>query len=190
MKKLIITAHPSKDGFTHKIANSFERWAIENWDIVEILDLYDEKNTQDYLRFEDASKPEKDEKRNFMQKKILEADELVFVFPVWWSNMPAILKNFFDMNFQSGFAYKYEKKWPVWLLKWKTARVFSTCDAPSFFYTLFFLPMNLKGYFKMYLLGFCGIKLVSFDLFGKMRKKGEGDRDKILEKVYSIGLNG
>ncbi len=188
MKKLIITAHPSSKWFTHKIAKSFEKWAIEKWDTVEILDLYDEKHTQDYLRFEDASELQKDEKRDSMQEKILEANELIFVFPVWWGNMPAILKNFFDVNLERGFAFKYWNKWPIWLLKWKTARVFTTCDAPSLFYKLFFLPMNLKWYFKMYLLGFCWIKLLSFDIFGLMRKKGDTEKEKILEKVYERWL--
>jgi NAD(P)H dehydrogenase (quinone) len=44
-----------------------------------------------------------------MQEKILWADEIVLVFPIWWGDMPAIMKNWMDCNFMSGFAFKYEK---------------------------------------------------------------------------------
>ena len=44
-----------------------------------------------------------------IQEKITTADELVFVFPIWWVNMPAILKNFFDTILTGGFAFQYVK---------------------------------------------------------------------------------
>lgn len=188
MKKLIITAHPSTKWFTHKIAKSFEKWTIEKWDTVEILDLYDKENTQDYLRFEEASNPEKDEKRDIMQEKIKQADELIFIFPVWWGAFPAIMKNFIDTNLQKGFAFKYSEKWvPNWLLKWKTAKIFATCDAPWFFYKLIIFPLNIKRYMKL-VFEFCGFKINSFNLIDQMRKKWEEERWKILEKVYQIAL--
>lgn len=79
--------------------------------------MYEGENFQDFLRFEDASDLSMNDKKKRMQEKILWADEIVFVFPIWWGNMPAVLKNFFDVNFSSGFAFKYEKKLPKGLLK-------------------------------------------------------------------------
>jgi NAD(P)H dehydrogenase (quinone) len=50
-----------------------------------------------------------DPNRKLFQEKIKNSDELIFVFPIWWGNMPAIMKNFFDTNFEAGFAYKFQK---------------------------------------------------------------------------------
>lgn len=56
----------------------------------------------------------------------MNADELVFVFPIWWGDAPAILKNFIDCNFHSGFAFRYENGRPIGLLKGKSARIIAT----------------------------------------------------------------
>jgi putative NADPH-quinone reductase len=42
-----------------------------------------------------------------VHEKITGCDEMAFFFPVWWGGVPAILKNFFDSNLTSGFAFKY-----------------------------------------------------------------------------------
>jgi putative NADPH-quinone reductase len=42
-----------------------------------------------------------------IQEKIKNSEELIFVFPVWWGSMPAVMKNFFDSVFITGFAFEY-----------------------------------------------------------------------------------
>lgn len=88
MKKniLIITAHPSSLGFTHKIADAYKMGSEEVGNTVEILDLYKTDLKQDFLKFEnprDMANP--DSVREIMHKKITEANELVFVHPMWWN---------------------------------------------------------------------------------------------------------
>ena len=134
MKKLIITANPSSKGFTHVIASKIAELAKEKWDIIEILDLYKTDLKQNFLSYEDMSEMWKDETTKKIQDLILWADEMVFVFPIWWGWAPAILKNFIDCNFWAWFAFKYENGKSVWLLNWKTARIIVTSWAPSFFY--------------------------------------------------------
>ena len=58
-----------------------------------------------------------------MQQDILWADHLVFVYPNWWSTVPALLKGLIDRMFVPGFAFKYRENSPFWdkLLKGKTA---------------------------------------------------------------------
>jgi len=61
------------------------------------LDLYQTELKIDFLRFEQQSDLKQPNSiQEALQAKITAADELVFIFPVWWVNMPAILKNFFD----------------------------------------------------------------------------------------------
>ena len=47
------------------------------------------------------------------------ADQLIFIFPTWWSGMPAILKGFIDRVFVAGFAYQNGPRGPVGQRRWK-----------------------------------------------------------------------
>lgn len=178
---LIITAHPSKEGFAHKIAKRYEVVSKVNKNKVEVLDLYKTKLQQKFLVFEDRKKMPQTKELKEMQKKISWADELVFVFPVWWSGAPAILKNFIDTNFSSHFAFKYENGKVVGLLKGKVAKVFVTCDGPGIFYKMFLVPV-----WKMGILGYCGLKVKSFIIFDRMRNRNEMKREEFLKLVEKL----
>jgi NAD(P)H dehydrogenase (quinone) len=126
MNKLIITAHPSTQGFTHQIADRLRELSEKNGDTVEILNLYTTDLKQDYLRYENRREMGKDPTTKALQEKISWADELVFIGPMWWGDMPGIMKNFIDCNFTSGFAFQYVDGKPIGLLKGKTARIIMT----------------------------------------------------------------
>lgn len=42
------------------------------------------------------------------QEKLLAADAVIFLFPLWWFGMPAILKGWIDRVYAYGFAYGYK----------------------------------------------------------------------------------
>ncbi|SHN72684.1 NAD(P)H-dependent oxidoreductase [Desulfovibrio litoralis] len=42
------------------------------------------------------------------QQKLLEADALIMLFPLWWFGMPAIMKGWIDRVYAFGFAYGYK----------------------------------------------------------------------------------
>jgi NAD(P)H dehydrogenase (quinone) len=182
MHTLIITAHPSSKGFTHTIANTVLKAKLELGQTAEILDLY-KAPRQDFLVFEDKHEERVDQMalRDQMQKKIKEADLLVFVHPMWWGTTPAILKNFLDVNLSSGFSHSYEEGKPVPLLTDKKARVYLTSDAPAFIYTLIGLPY--KSIWNLITFRFVGIKCLSVDLIGDMRHKTPKIEEKFLNKV-------
>lgn len=122
MKQLLIIANPWKNSFSRAMLEAYEKRIKKQNVSYEIIDLYAENN--DFLRYENQKELGERELSAY-QKKILEAEELVLFFPVWWSSLPAILKNFFDNNFVAGFAYKYNEKWiPEKLLNWKKSESF------------------------------------------------------------------
>lgn len=184
MKILIVTAHPSSKGFTPKIAKEYEKIKKSRGDEVEILDLYAPENKQDYLIFKDVKNIPEDESVVRMQKKISWADELVFIFPLWWYGEPAVMKNFWDKNFAARYAYQYVNGKPNGLLNGKTARVFFTSDGPWYYQYLLLNPV--RNIWWLTRLRFCGIKLKSFMNFDVMRKRDEKDKEKLLEKVRKI----
>lgn len=184
MHILIITAHPGTHSFTHAIAMTYQNACQAAWHTVEILDLYQTDLKMDFLRFGDQSELKlPNPTREALQAKITASDELVFVFPTWWVNMPAILKNFFDTVLTPGFAYKY-RKWsmfPEKLLTSKKARIFCTCDAKWWLYWLIGNP--LRVILQVGTLGWCGIKVKSYTVFDEIRKTTDSDREKMLAKV-------
>lgn len=184
MKILIITAHPSEQGFTHKIANAYKKASEIKENEVEIMDLYDTKIKQEFLNFEDKKKIEMTSEIQFIQNKIKNADELVFVFPIWWADAPAIVKNFFDTNFTAGFAFEYTSKGQRGLLGDKTAKIFVTSDGPGFFYKFPIIPLKLI--WGKARLGFCGVKLQKLVIFDKMRLRTDVEKEKMLKKVSEI----
>ncbi|MEI7891002.1 MAG: NAD(P)H-dependent oxidoreductase [bacterium] len=187
MKTLIILAHPSKYGFSRRIANEYAKGAKEKGMEVEILDLYQDENKQDFLIFDDIKSVPPDPSVTRMQEKITAADELVFAFPLWWFAEPAVLKNFWDKNMTTHYAYQYVSGKPVGLLLGKTARVFVTSDGSKMIHWLLLNPV--KTIWWLARLRFCGIQMKSFVLFDDMFKRSEANKSNQLKKVFEIAKN-
>lgn len=110
MKILIIFTYPNPQGFTGAILKQVQTNLSEAHS-VKTLDLYAEQ-FDPILRFDENQKrrdlakvPEMEKYRDL----VTWADHLIFIFPIWWSGMPAMLKGFIDRVFVAGFAYSYKK---------------------------------------------------------------------------------
>ena len=117
-----------------------------------------------------------------IQEKIKSTDKLIFIYPVWWNSMPAILKGFFDRVLTPSFAYKFSSRGiPQKLLKGKKAAVFIT-SASSGAVSFIFLRNRAKQLIREDLLGFCGIDSRVYQ-FGSATKLTESNRQKIKKMV-------
>lgn len=181
MNSLIIIANPSSKWFSHRIANKYSELSQNNWDTVEIIDLYKTALKQDFLTYERKRDIWWDEITKEIQKKIAWADKIILIFPIWWADAPAIMKNFFDSNFTTGFAYKREWRKLKWLLNWKTARIICTCQAPSFVYSIF--PISLRISWWWMKMNICGIKLNKITVFWNIEQKTDLEKDQLLNKI-------
>ena len=110
----IIYSHPSRDSFTSEVLDAFTRGLRDAGHTYEIGDLYSMsfKTDMDLAQYEretgldpDAPVPDDVAKEH---DKIKQADALVFVYPVWWSDCPAKLKGWFDRVWTYGYAYTYD----------------------------------------------------------------------------------
>ena len=165
---LIIVANPKIDSFSFAMADKYKTVSEVNNNIVEIIDLYRDEHQQSFFTYENAHDIPVTKEMRYYQKKISQANEIVFVFPYWWGSMPAILKNFFDWNLSSGFAYSYIDSKPLGLLSNKTVKVFTTTGAPNFLYMLTGANRRLKNMFKKQIVEFSGMKLEEFNIFGSI----------------------
>ncbi|WP_156321025.1 NAD(P)H-dependent oxidoreductase [Bacillus sp. JCM 19041] len=111
--KTIVYAHPWDGSFNHAILTSITKDLKAKKEIFQVIDLYkDEFNpvftAKELKLFNKGDTPYELVKE--YQKKISQATELIFIFPVWWWDLPAILKGFIDKVMLTGFAILDDKK--------------------------------------------------------------------------------
>ncbi len=122
------------------------------------------------------------------QAAIKWADHLVFVYPIWWGTIPALLKGFIERVFQTGFAVNFREKSPLWdkLLTGRSARLIVSLNTPPWIYRWYF---GRPGHntMKKTILGFCGVKPVRITEIGPIRGSTEAKRGKWLKQVHALG---
>jgi NAD(P)H dehydrogenase (quinone) len=128
MRHLIIYAHPRPQSFCHAILTTAVESLQEDGHEVTVRDLY-------ALGFDPvvrASDLQETSSENFPpeiraeQFFIRAAEILTFIYPIWWTSMPAMMKGYFDRVFTYNFAYAVLENGPVGLLKGKRVSVFNT----------------------------------------------------------------
>jgi NAD(P)H dehydrogenase (quinone) len=112
------------------------------------------------------------------------ANHLVFVYPIWWGGLPALLKGFIDRVFLPGYAFKYRENSQFWdrLLVGRSAHAIVTMDTPPWYYRLVY-RMPGHNQMKKTILEFCGIKPVKITSLGPVRYASPRKREKWLQKI-------
>ncbi len=188
MKKIvIINGHPDEESYNFGLAAAYkkgaERAGATVIDII-IKDLTFNPN----LQFGYRKRTELEPDLLIAQEKITWADHIVWIYPVWWGSMPAILKGFIDRVFLPGFAYQKRENSVWWdkLLKGKSARIISTLDQPKWYYWLIYRRPSYNAMKKL-TLEFCGISPVRTTTIGPIRLSKAEFRETWLNKVERLG---
>lgn len=183
MKTLVIFTHPNHQSLSYAFLQEVLSGCKDNPNIeeVKVLDLYEE-GFDPVLVFNEQRRrrdmhqdPELAEYREQLQW----ADQLVFIYPIWWGRPPAMLLGYIDRMFASGFAYRDKGGLlPEGLLKGKRAVCISAMKGPAH-YPLLWLHDAHKTLMRKALLNFVGIRKVKFFEFGGMEKPGDKQRQKL-----------
>lgn len=185
MNVLIIYAHPNPKSFNYAILNQVKHGLTDGKHNFTVIDLY-EDNFNPVLVFNENVKRSdlvNNVEMKHYQKLIKQADHLIFIYPIWWYGMPAILKGFIDKLFVSGFAYTTKGKIPKGLFGNKSAWVIYTIDSPLWFVKLFRRNIEWKV-MKDAILKYCGIKHVRRMMFAGVKNSNFNNRQKWLELIY------
>ncbi len=191
-KILVFYVSNHSDSFVKAISETYYNILEENgFDIfdIELINLYDIKfDPVLKQRTGDIHKPEEDVVN--IRNKISDSFHIVFVFPLWWGGMPALLKGFFDRVFVSGFAFKYDNSLKGWkpLLLGKTSSVFVTMDTPMWYYRYVF-KRPVYNQLKKTILEFCGVKVIDFKFFSVVKKSDLNIRKKWLKEVENLAID-
>lgn len=128
-----------QEEYTHAVLKQLQKGPELGKHEVQTVDLYEEGF--DPVLVINASKRRRDLIHDSYTERyrslIADADHLIFVYPLWWHSMPAIMRGFIERTFVSDSAYSFQGKsanrlLPDGLLRGKSAWCVYTLDAPRF----------------------------------------------------------
>ena len=187
-KILVILGQPQRQSFGAALALAYAEGARNSGAEVKELYLGD-------LKFDPAgamirsSPPELESDLVKAQDAIKWAEHLVFVYPIWWGTIPALLKGFIERVFLPGFAVNFRDNSPLWdrLLTGRSARLIVTLNTPSWIYRWVY---GRPGHntMKKTILEFCGVKPVRITEVGPVKNSTDARRQKWIAQVRALGV--
>lgn len=180
---IIIYSHPNHEGHSGYFLKRCITYLKKKNISLEIWDLY--KMNFNPLLTDEEIYTKKDFKIapdvEKLQTKIKECNKLIFIYPTWWQNVPAVLKGFIDKVFTPGFAYEFKGKIPKGLLVNKKAIIFTTAGGPRLISRFVYGDLALKVIINS-VLKFCNIKAKAFPV-GKATRFNEETMNEIKKQI-------
>lgn len=185
MKYLVIYAHPNPKSFNHAVKETLVEELRKAGREVSVRDLYS-LNFDPLLKDADFDAIQKgaalpDVKAE--QDHIRAADIVVFVFPLWWAGMPAMLKGYIDRVFTEGFAYKITENDMIGLLNDKKVLIITTTGAPQEMYEESGMFRSMGQTIDEGIFRFCGMEIIEHKYLTAIPYITENDRKKMLEDL-------
>lgn len=187
MRILIINGHPDPESFNKALSNAYQKGAESSSAEVKVITI-GELDFNPNLQFGYRKRTELEPDLLEAQEKLKWADHLVWIYPVWWGSVPAIMKGFLDRVLLPGFAFK-KREGSVWWDKFftgKTSRLICTLDQPPWFYRLMNGSPSHKA-MKRLTMKFIGVKSVKITSIGPLRLSTEAFRKKWIQKLEKMG---
>jgi putative NADPH-quinone reductase len=112
-RALVVHAHPSSTSFNHHLAQTTVNALSVNHD-TELIDLYrigftPEMTLDEHRRYH-SGRPIIDPTVAAHAELLLQAETLAFVFPTWWSGLPAMLKGWLEKTMVPGVAFEFDTR--------------------------------------------------------------------------------
>jgi putative NADPH-quinone reductase len=186
-KILVILGQPQRQSFGAALAQAYADGARASG--AEVRELFLGELTFDPTgAMNHSSPPALETDLVKAQEAIKWAGHLVFVYPIWWGTIPALLKGFIERVFLPGFAVNFRANSPLWdkLLAGRSAHLIVTLNTPSWIYRWVY---GRPGHntMKKTILEFCGIKPVRITEVGPVRNSTDAKRKQWMAQVRALG---
>ncbi len=114
MNVLMVIAHPCDDSFSHACADAAAASLTERGHTVDRIDLYADRfraamTLEERLAYE-SDDPVLDPQVVDHIARLRRAELLVFVYPTWWSGLPAILKGWLERVMVPGVGFTLDPR--------------------------------------------------------------------------------
>ncbi|MEM6806781.1 MAG: NAD(P)H-dependent oxidoreductase [Bacteroidota bacterium] len=188
MKKiLIINGHPDRESYNFALAQAYQKGVEKSGAEHKTLNI-SELTFNPNLQFGYRKRTELEPDLLKAQEDLSWADHIVWIYPVWWGSVPAMMKGFLDRVLLPGFAFK-KREGSVWWDKYftgKSSRIICTLDQPSWFYRLINRAPSHHA-MKRLTMNFIGVKSVKITSIGPLRLSKDSFRTKWLKKIEKLG---
>jgi len=183
MNQLIIVAHPKKDSFSKTISEELKSRFLNESYSVKIRDLYQ-------IEFNPllTAKELKINKTGDIYPDIIEeqrmmawADEITFIYPLWWNAFPAVLKGYIDRVFTNGFAFRIGEKGPEGLLGGKRVRLITTAGMSDEALKKSNIYEGLRITQEHGVFEFCDMEVVMHEFIPRVTALTEEEKQEVLD---------
>lgn len=187
MKHLIIFAHPNTDSLNATLKQTLvDHLQAQQHDVV-VRDLY-QLNFNPVLSLQDmqgqrAGQVASDVKRE--QEFITWAECITFIYPIWWTGLPAIMKGYIERVFSYGFAYRYDQGVQQGLLAGKQVVVINTHGKSAAEYEASGMDKALSLTSDMGIYEYCGLSVKQHFYFDQADRADAATIDTWLAKIKS-----
>ena len=165
----IIIDHPWKDSFNFATLNSVVRALKENHSSYDVLDL-NREHFNPVMSVDELALYSKGQFIDTLvkqyQDRLVNADYLFLIFPIWWNVMPALLKGWMDKVLLPDFAFTMDQVPKPLLNHIKGATIFTTTGTPDIYHREEY-NHALKWVLCEGTLKFCGVKDITWLNFGE-----------------------
>ncbi|MFZ4456074.1 MAG: NAD(P)H-dependent oxidoreductase [Bacteroidales bacterium] len=188
MKHLIIYCHPNKNSFCHDILDRFVV-ELKNVDAdVKVRDLYaldfNPILTKNDLKLMEGGMvaPDVAEEQNLIHW----ADIVTFIYPIWWTGMPALLKGYIDRTFCYDFAFCPNGDGLIGMLSSKKVNIINTMRASEDLYRGNGMIFSMQKTIDEGVFEFCGMKVMKHLYFCTVPTSQTFDREAMLSQIGEL----
>jgi NAD(P)H dehydrogenase (quinone) len=191
MRTLIIYSHPNPNSFNHAVLDCLTEGLKETGQEYEVVDLYKIEfdpvlKMHDLAQFREGKIPADVAEQ---QDKVSKADVIIFVHPIWWGWMPAMLKGYLDRVFTVDFAYRMGKTQPEGLLIDKKVIFIRTTALPEEAYKKSGVEDLIRNLLTFKFIIVCGVEDLEHHVFYEVPSVLDVVRKKYLEEVRELSKN-
>ncbi|NBX17243.1 MAG: flavodoxin family protein [Proteobacteria bacterium] len=188
MKNLIVLCHPNPKSFTNAICKTLEDALKAKGESFVTRNLYELKfnpvlDGADFMSFRAGNIPADIAAE---QKLIAQAQNIIFVYPLWWTGLPAMLKGYVDRVFSRGFAWDFADGQLKKMLTGKRGMLITCHGNPKDFYDSIGMYNALNLTSDNGIFDFCGIDVVAHQYFDSVPSSTEEQRKQMLVQVEKL----
>ena len=178
----IVYCHPYDKSFNHSILDAVTKELTDNGRDYQVINLYDEHfdpvlGVNDLALYSHGGTLS--EQVKLYDDMLRKTSHIIFIFPIWWGMMPAMLKGFFDKTFLKGIVYDTTPEGALMpCLDIKRTTVITTSEESSDIIAPF-----IDGYFKPLVLETVGMNSVEWFNCDRTSSGTPEHRSKFLTEV-------
>lgn len=188
MKHLIIYAHPNPESLNGRLKKCVEKILKQYEHEVIVRDLY-QLEFDPVLSLEDMTGQRNGTVHDHIKKEqeyISWADVVTFIYPIWWTGMPAIMKGYIDRVFSYGFAYRYDQGIQKGLLTGKQAVILNSHGKSHEEYSAIGMDKALLLTSDKGIYTYCGFEIKEHLFFDKADRATPESIEIWLSKIRNI----